>query len=534
MKISLKRPLAMALVLAVVLLAATACGSEEKPAVKDTTPVSTSGETTPAPETVKAEPTFVEFWYINNQGITWEKEGPVSQWLVERTGVGMYSPLVIWEGGTGYFSKLQTRIATGDVPDIFIPLNSIESALAKDGMIWELSEYLPKYAPHIWELIPSGIWDQVRANDPTGKGGIYYIPDVKPYTDYGTFIRKDWLDNAGLEVPTNQADYVEALRAFKKMDPDSLPTIGRELGRWMDHLFFMYDIAMFEGYPQFDIYNGEITYSGVTPNMKEALKFVRSLYEEKLLDNETFLNKANDLWAKVTNSKVGSWYHIPKALGSNVLNDLTKVTPDANVVLLPKIAAPGYDGRITVSELRAPRFSFGKGDEEVLIASLKMLDWMADEANLEEILFGVKGLHYSEENGKKTAITGYDVNTVEKRIEVGQVIMTKAKLIKMQELLIDGSQDDLQKNINTQVMKALEAAENGTSRVMAQDGMPSTVFEGYPDISSHKLYQEYMTKIIIGELPLDAFDEFVEKWYKSGGTEVTQRVREWYKTYGRK
>ena len=37
-----------------------------------------------------------------------------------------------------------------------------------------------------------------------------------------------------------------------------------------------------------------------------------------------------------------------------------------------------------------------------------------------------------------------------------------------------------------------------------------------------------MTKIITGELSINAFDEFVKKWNESGGAEVTRRVREWY------
>ncbi|MNI89620.1 hypothetical protein D3C73_1470420 [compost metagenome] len=58
--------------------------------------------------------------------------------------------------------------------------------------------------------------------------------------------------------------------------------------------------------------------------------------------------------------------------------------------------------------------------------------------------------------------------------------------------------------------------------------MPNTVYEGYPDIQSHKLFQEYLTKIVIGEWPIEKFDEFVDRWKKAGGETVTKRVQEWY------
>ncbi len=39
---------------------------------------------------------------------------------------------------------------------------------------------------------------------------------------------------------------------------------------------------------------------------------------------------------------------------------------------------------------------------------------------------------------------------------------------------------------------------------------------------------EYASKIITGEYPIDKFDEFVEKWYASGGEAVTKAAGEWY------
>ena len=40
--------------------------------------------------------------------------------------------------------------------------------------------------------------------------------------------------------------------------------------RWMGQLFGQYGIAMWEGYPQWDIYDGELTYSAVTENIERV------------------------------------------------------------------------------------------------------------------------------------------------------------------------------------------------------------------------------------------------------------------------
>ena len=58
--------------------------------------------------------------------------------------------------------------------------------------------------------------------------------------------------------------------------------------------------------------------------------------------------------------------------------------------------------------------------------------------------------------------------------------------------------------------------------------LPLVIYDGYPDIKSHKLYHEYSAKIIIGEWSIDKFDEYVEKWYATGGKEVTARAREFW------
>lgn len=480
-----------------------------------------------------SRPIFVEWWQNNEKGLTWEKDGPVSKWLIQNTGVGMYMPLVIWEGGNGYFTKLQTRIATSDLPDIFMPLKGIETSLIEDDLIWDLKDYLPKYAPHIWKKIPQSVWNVIKANDPSGKGGIHYLPYVTLHNDYGLFMRKDWLDAVKLGVPKNQAEYVEVLKAFRDKDPnkngvkDELPTIGREFGRWMDHLFYMYDVSMFEGYPVWDVYNGQITYSATTPNMKEALKFIRMLYQEKLLDNDTFLNKANDLWAKVTADKVGSWFHIPRDLNTKVLLPLVKVNPKVEVVVLPKIAAPGYNGNISNTQIWGPQIAFAKKDEKTLIAALKMMDWLNDDANFDALFYGVEGFHYTVKDGKKVPITDIDYNKVEKKfspdISLQSLLLTNQKQY-------ENEQDKTLKPLIQQTINAIKDSQNGQGKAIAQNGMPSTVYDGFPDISSHKIYQEYMTKIIIGELPIEAFDEFVAKWNTAGGAEVTKRVRNWYKT----
>lgn len=214
--------------------------------------------------------------------------------------------------------QLNLRIAAGDMPDMFTPWNGVETELIANGALLDLTDLLPEKAPHLWESIPEDVWDAVKANDPTGQNRIYVIPQVMSYGRNGAMIRKDWLDNLGLDMPTTQEEFVEVLRAFKNDDPngngvaDEIPTGGRAEARWMGQLFGQYGIAMWEGYPQWDIYDGELTYSAVTKNMRDCLEWMSGLYAEGLLDPETFLNDKAAWDGKINSGVVGIWEHLPQ------------------------------------------------------------------------------------------------------------------------------------------------------------------------------------------------------------------------------
>ena len=50
--------------------------------------------------------------------------------------------------------------------------------------------------------------------------------------------------------------------------------------------------------------------------------------------------------------------------------------------------------------------------------------------------------------------------------------------------------------------------------------------EALPDLGT--MYNETYVAIVIGNKPLEAFDEFVENWKKNGGDGVTEDVNAWY------
>ncbi|WP_077619470.1 extracellular solute-binding protein [Bacillus sinesaloumensis] len=453
-----------------------------------------------------------------SKGVLPGPEDPHVQTVLEATGV-QYE-LMSTPAGADPVEYLNLMFASEDYPDIFRPIGGFDQTLINQGAALALDDLLPKYAPNVWESIPKEAWDVVRSATPDGK--IYYVPKVYLVPERAALIRQDWLEAVGMEMPETVEEYKELLIAFRDQDPngngkqDELPTSGREFGKWMDHLFAMYGVAMWEGVPEWDIYDGEIQYAGVTENMKAAITFIRELYEEKLLDNETFLNKG-DVWtAKINTNLVGSWYHLPANLKDRH-NAMLEGAPDAYVAGMPLPKADGFDGYITQKSMGEPEWMIPAASEEKAAAALKLLDFFYDPANEEFIRYGIEGAQHEVVDGKKVLLAPTD----ETPIALGMKNLTTKEDM---DVRIEETMEEYQK----QMVRDIFEVSTADARRIAGDGLPSTVYKGFPDIQSHKLFQEYLTKIVIGEWPIEKFDEFVDKWYQAGGEQVTKNVQDWY------
>jgi putative aldouronate transport system substrate-binding protein len=440
------------------------------------------------------------------------------QYITEKTGISVKTETLPWNGGTDYTKGLNVKIAANELPDLFLPYG-VEDTLVKQGALLALDDLLPKYAPTLWKSIPEDVWKSVRANSPDGK--IYFVPKVNLYPRYGSLIRKDWLDKLNLKVPTTKDEYVAVLKAFRDQDPngngkaDEIPVSGRELGRWMDQLFLMYGAAMIEGYPVWDLYNNELTYSAVTPNMKEAIKFARELYKEKLLDNETFLNKEATWKAKIQQDKVGTWYHVPNALQTNFFENLSKVNPNAYLVGMAVPKVEGFQGFTPLRRINNLEWAIPKSSKNA-VEALQLMEFYAKPENRDFATFGMEGEHHVVKEGKKQRLPNSPDQTY--LFDLFPVFTTEMITKMVQD------QYPAQAKMITDAM----LTDEKDSKPIAGDGIPVSIYSGFPDIQSHKLYQEYMSKIIIGEWPVEKFDEFVQKWKSGGGDEVTKRAREWY------
>lgn len=528
-----KRLLSVMVASAMVLSMLSGCGSSEK---KDGQTASGSEEAvSDGKEAVSeskevASDEDIEVWGTNTGYLPVEAGSELYNLYKEMMGVGIVQPYVEWNGGETYLEQLNLRIAAGDMPDVFSPWNGIESELIKNGALLDLTDLLQEKAPHLWESIPEEMWDAVKANDPTGENRIYVIPQVLNYGRNGGMIRQDWLDSLGLKMPTTQEEFVEVLRAFKNDDPngngvaDEIATGGRAEVRWMGQMFGQYGIAMWEGYPQWDIYDGELTYSAVTQNMKDCLEWMSELYAEGLLDPETLLNDKSAWDGKINSGVVGVWEHLPQECYNYAENIYTGTGIKPQIAILPAISAPGYEGYYTHRQMNGGGFVVANTeDEEKIDKIMKVLDAYGNQDMWMEFYNGVEGMHSEVIDGKAVRLPD-DPSTQQ------NLVLAPYNIIATIDFQVNLLSTQLTEDREWAVSQAVENVQKNQEYVksFAGDGMPDSIYSDYPDIGNRTLYVEYATKIIAGEYPIDKFDEFVEKWYASGGKEVTELAREWY------
>ena len=138
-----------------------------------------------------------------------------------RDNLGITLDFQICASGDEYSQKVTLAIASDELPDLlYLPVAEY-SQLAEAGKLAPLDDVLEQYGSELTKknLNSDGgtILEAAKRNDV-----LYGIPsgNAERIPSQFLWIRKDWLDKLGLDVPKTLDDVVEVARAFKNDDPD--------------------------------------------------------------------------------------------------------------------------------------------------------------------------------------------------------------------------------------------------------------------------------------------------------------------------
>ena len=226
-------------------------------------------------------------------------------------------------------------------PDVVILSSQYYAGYAEEGALWDMTD-----AWNNSELKASGrykgqpVLDKLMINDrlygfvhENGKGCIPYV-------------KKAWLDNCGLEVPTNYDEYLTMLEAFTKGDPDGNGIDGDTYGvsaaglvapeaPWVMYLPEFYQGATIDFTKDAD---GNYIDGFVQDNMKEALQRMQDAYKAGYMDLEILTNGTKDCRTKFFENKYGVFTYWSGTWGTTIMENLAANGHDDELVALEPIA----------------------------------------------------------------------------------------------------------------------------------------------------------------------------------------------------
>ena len=461
-------------------------------------------------------------------------------------------------------TKLSTAIMSGDYPDIIRTDAAEYKNYVESGVIADITDVYEQYASEeLKEYMNFDGGMSVEALQVDGR--IYGLPQISdPYSGCNLmFIRQDWLDNLGLEVPETMDELKEVAHAFTYDDPDGngqndtyglaldgVNVLGNSVGD-TDPIFNAFGCYLGDdGMTYVEGENGEVTWGGAnTEGMKAALSFLQELYTDGAIAKDFITMDYQSVFEEVGSGRCGIWFG-PNWAGMDPIINAAQNDENAHIV-----AAAIPDG---LNQGGAKAYAASSPDTiycvssqcenpEVLIKLWNLsVKYQSPEYTTPE--------EYNMYFGDSVNYTGWKTSLVDAQpSSQGEKIY-----VNLTEALETGDSSSLNtKELEnyTSLKTYIDAVEGGTfdpldtaqqrghslytvygdpqcawetiTEMMDQDqyvlaaynGIPSeTVTNAIPTLQ--KLLVENIVKIITGSETVDSYDSFLDTWYAMGGQDA--------------
>lgn len=294
-------------------------------------------------------------------------------------------------------TKLNIMLASGDYPDILLQNSFKKNTLYQaglDGVLIPLNDLIEEYAPNL-----SAIFAQrpdIKAQWTAPDGNIYGLGYITEYfhgeANNRVWVYEPWLEQLGIEAPQTVDEYYDFLVAVKNNDlngngiADEIPLLTMDTSTkvWLisQWIFFDGSNLMVDG--------EEIKFVSDTEEYRDALRYIKRLYEEGLIPADVFTSDSTQFSATINSDewKVGSY-------AAFSMNDfLDKDTDECEGHNLISLAP--LEGPTGIRQIPKGRFDFSPNEFAITSAcehpeiAIAWIDWMFDEENSYRANYGPK------------------------------------------------------------------------------------------------------------------------------------------------
>lgn len=469
-----------------------------------------------------------------------------------------------WVASSSDFDeKMNLCIGSGAIPDLMNVNATQYRALLKYDMIQPLDQYFDDYASDALKGYVESGGEELKKCISNDKGEMMAIP--APNITAGgineMWIRQDWLDNLGLEVPRTWDEMAAVAEAFVTQDPDGngeADTIGILGPGNTDHMNaiggnqFGLDplFSSFQSYPQYWLQDedGTVKYGSIQPETRTALEKIQKLYTDKLIDTEMLVR--NDSKEPLLAGKVGIFFG-PWWCGYTVADATLAGEADWRAYFTPlsedgnyytHMAEPTTKYVVASKSCKNPEAAFKIINNEIANEQ----QWIADGITSTEMSTADIYPLFNVYDNADEIETSYDALTkyLAGEITMDDVDFSRHKLLKgdmeavtelKKEPYDDFSLDnwnldsDLAKNYLPRLVSILvgEAPSVNDKYIPvynAYNGQTETMETKWANLK--KMEEETFSKIVMGKADISEFDTFVKNWKSQGGDQILKEIND--------
>lgn len=479
-----------------------------------------------------------------------------SEEIQKRTGI-----TIDWQHpASGQTGEQFNMIIAGDkMPDIMYYnwLNNYPGgpdAAIQDGKILALNDLIEQYAPNFKHYMDTH--PDVKKDITSDSGNIYCFPEIytntaedseewedmenrEPFyeTYTGAFVRKDWLDDLGLDIPETIDDWYNMLKAFKEekgaKNPLSFTVERGTMGQLFASAFGVtvprVGIDSTMGFELKD--DGTVGYGPSEKGYKEYLTFMNKLYDEGLLDPDFMVQEASTVNSKILSDEVGATVYMTSI--AKLKNDAKVENPDSTLLMVG-VTNPVKEKGDTLKYFQAT-YPYRKSGAAItsscenVVAAVKLLDYFWSEEGNMLLNWGIEGVSYQMVDGwpqfTQDYIDGIVSGRGDTQNEIFKYKMNNGPFVVDNWTRLVNKRDYTLKEGETDYALAALDAWNKNGTIPA--GLPPTTLlpeestaysSKFNEISTY--VDEMFAKFIMGQESLDNFDKYVDNLYGMGLQDV--------------
>lgn len=310
-------------------------------------------------------------------------------------------------------NKVNTMMASGTAADIMLTYTgSIVEDFYNKGGVHELTDYV-KGEGQVENLKAyfGADYDNLINVGTNSDGEVWAIPAKRSTTARSNmFIRKDWLDELGMDIPTTIDELYDALYAFKNNNPDGrTDVIAGSFWTYgaagpVAHSF-LESVADEKEYAISNMSRVDGMWAYTDPGYGEYLRWLNKLYNDGLLDPEFYVDEdfSQKQKEQFVNGQLGFLEYDVNGnvdtLRGGLLQNLKANDPDAEFVSIKPMENVN-DGVVYNNAYPLNgAFVFIPKTCKNVEAAVTYLDWLATEEGGFTLFHGFEGEHFEYVDG---------------------------------------------------------------------------------------------------------------------------------------